>query len=94
MEVCYKHINSDYRFYQGWKYSVDESKELISGQVCDNLFDQEEKNRFIEDLADLAGLPSTGFDSERILADIQSIFEENLENQRVWRIGEAFAEVA
>jgi len=94
MNICYNHTDTDYRSYVGWQYTEDECQGLFCNEVRSNLLDQEEQDVFVQDLEDLAGLPATGFDGERLLADIQAIQEEDLVDQRTWRIGEAFAEVA
>lgn len=94
MQYCYTHFETDNRSYCGWQYSEEECQKLLRNEVRKNLLDQEEKNLLIKDLEDLAGLPATGFNSERLLTDIQAIQEEDPIDQRTWRIGEAFAEVA
>lgn len=94
MNICFNHTDSNYRSYDGWQYAVNECQELFANDVRSNLLDKEEQNAYALDLEDLAGIPSTGFESERLLADILAIQEEDPVDQRTWRIGEAFAEVA
>lgn len=91
MTECYSHIETDFRCYHGWEFDASEMSTLIPGAVRSNLLDEEEQTLFLDDLA---GLPNTGFDSTRILADIKAIEEEEPHDTRSWRIGEAFAEVA
>ncbi|MEM1337087.1 MAG: hypothetical protein AAGF96_05025 [Bacteroidota bacterium] len=93
MKICFGHTDTEYRSYKGFDYSGEECEQLMCSEVRSNLLDQEEKDAFTQDLSDLAGLPATGFESERLLADIQAIEEENPIDLRTWRIGEAFAEV-
>lgn len=91
MIECYSHIDSEHRSYHGWEFDDSEVQTALTGKVKDNLIDREEQELFLEDLA---GLTSTGFDSTRVLADIQAIEEELPADSRTWRIGEAFAEIA
>jgi hypothetical protein len=72
MNICYNHTDTDCRSYYGWQYSEEECQSLFSNEVRTNLLDQEEKDAYVQDLEDLAGLPATGFDSERLLTDIQA----------------------
>jgi hypothetical protein len=91
MIECYSHIDSNCRCYHGWLFESEEAQALLSVSVRDNLLDCEEQELFLEDFA---GLNTTGFDSERVLADMQAVQEEDPIDTRTWRIGEAFAEVA
>jgi hypothetical protein len=91
MIECYSHIDSNCRSYHGWLFESEEAQSLLSSSVRDSLLDRGEQEMFLEDLA---GLSTTGFASERVLADIQAIQEEDPIDKRTWRIGEAFAEVA
>jgi hypothetical protein len=94
MRQCFHHKDTDFRLYTGLQYEDAECTALLQGAVRASMLDLEEQIRFLEDLTDLAGLPATGFQSDRILADIQSIQNEDPQDLRTWRIGEAFAEVA
>ena len=94
MNICYNHTDTEFRSYYGWQYDENECRGLLRNEVRSNLLDKEEQDAFVQDLEDLAGLPATGFDGQRLLADIQAVREEDPIDQRTWRIGEAFAEVA
>jgi len=59
-------------------------------EVRNSLIDSEERDRMMDDLT---GLIETGFTSETLLADIQSLQNREPYELRAWRIGEAFAEV-
>ncbi len=94
MQPCYSYTDSEFRSYHGWQFDESESNKLLKTSIKDILSDAEEKDSFVLELQDLAGLPATGFDNARVLLDIQDIVKEDPQDLRNWRIGEAFAEAA
>lgn len=91
MNIIYQHNDSILRGYDGLRIEAAECRFHLSGPVKDNLLDKEEKEFFSERLRTLH--EDTGFTaSERLLADIQALEDEQV-NVQNFRIGEAYAEV-
>ena len=91
MNIEYHHTETNLRGYIGVSVNYDESVNHLQGSIKDNLIDREERDDAIERLRALQS--ETGFDaSEQLLVDIQSLESEDV-GERIFRIGEAYAEV-
>lgn len=90
MLISYSNDKSMTRGYSGLFFDYGEFENIMLGAVRDNLNDKQERALFE---ADLINLTTTGFSSDRLLADIQQIQNATPDDLRAWRIGEAFAAV-
>jgi len=91
MNIEYQKNETYNRGYTGLSVSETECIEHLQGAVKDNLIDKEERKHTLEKLRALQA--ETGFRaSEQLLIDIQTLENEDVED-RVFRIGEAYAEI-
>lgn len=93
MEQVFPHFDSEHqpiRGYEGLFLEEAECREKLKGPVSDQLQDREEQEDFRDALERLQ--TETGFTSENLMADIQALEDENVDEE-AWRIGEAFTEV-
>lgn len=91
MNIEYQNRETQNRGYEGISVTETECREHFQELVKDNLIDREEREDTLEKLRALR--TETGFNaSEQLLIDIQSLEDETV-NNRIFRIGEAYAEV-
>lgn len=91
MNMVYEHIETTKRSYHGVSLVDRECRDHLQGPVKDNLLDREEWQDSLVRLRMLRD--ETGFNaSEELLADIQTLENEELETQQ-FRVGEAYAEI-
>jgi len=91
MNIEYQNIETNHRGYVGISVSEDECITHLQGAVKDNLVDREEREDILDKLRALQ--KETGFNaSEQLLIDIQSLEDDSI-NERIFRVGEAYAEV-
>ncbi len=90
MNIEYENIETYNRGYKGIAVANEECLEHLQGPVKDNLLDRKEKEDTLEMLRALAS--ETGFASEQLLIDIQAL-ENEIVNEKIFRIGEAYAEI-
>lgn len=91
MNIEYQNIETNHRGYVGISVSEDECITHLQGAVKDNLLDREEREDTLDKLRALQA--ETGFNtSEQLLIDIQSLEDDSI-NERIFRVGEAYAEV-
>ncbi len=91
MNIEYQNIETNNRGYKGVSVTETECLEYLQGAVKDNLIDREEREDTLEKLRALQ--TETGFRaSQQLLIDIQTLESEDV-NERVFRIGEAYAEI-
>lgn len=92
MDISYEYIDGNLRCYKGLSFDKNTSSMLISGPITDSLRDQEEHLAYKNDLLETkAQLQAAGYDPSEILLDILS--RPDIPDSRVFRIGEAFAEL-
>jgi len=91
MNIEYQNTETENRGYIGISVSETECAKHLQGPVKSNLIDKEEREATLDMLRSLPN--ETGFiPSEQLLIDIQSLENEEI-NDRIFRIGEAYAEV-
>lgn len=91
MNTEYQNTETFNRGYQGISFTETECIQHLQGSVKDNLLDREEREDTLERLRALQA--ETGFNtSEQLLVDIQAL-EREIVNERIFRIGEAYAEI-
>jgi len=91
MNIEYQNIDGNHRGYRGISVTEDECIQHLQGSVKDNLLDREEREDTLEKLRALQA--ETGFNaSEQLLIDIQSLEDDSV-NERIFRVGEAYAEI-
>ena len=91
MKVEYQNNETYNRGYTGLSVSETECIEHLQGPVKDNLIDREERKHTLEMLRALQA--ETGFNANKqLLIDIQSLENEEV-NERIFRVGEAYAEI-
>ena len=90
MNIEYQNIETNNRGYLGILVTETECIEHLQGAVKDNLIDRKEREDTLEILR---ALPlETGFASEQLLIDIQTLENEEV-NDKIFRVGEAYAEI-
>ncbi len=91
MNIEYKNNETYNRGYTGLSVSETECIEHLQGAVKDNLIDRDEREDTLKNLRALKA--ETGFRAcEQLLIDIQTLENEDVD-ERVFRIGEAYAEI-
>jgi hypothetical protein len=91
MNIEYQNIETYNRGYHGVSVTELECIEHLQSSVKDNLLDREERENTLETLRTLQA--ETGFSTnEQLLVDIQSLESEEVD-ERIFRIGEAYAEI-
>jgi len=91
MNIEYQNNETYNRGYSGVSVSETECLGHLQGPVKDNLIDREEREDTLEKLRALQS--ETGFRaSEQLLIDIQ-ILESEVIEERIFRVGEAYAEI-
>lgn len=91
MELNYEYSDTSTRSYRGVSFNEDETLQLLTGKVKDNLLDIPQRSNMLSLLETLK--QDTGFEkSETLLQDIHAYQNQSV-NVQDFRIGEAFAEV-
>lgn len=90
MILKYNHTDSPKSNYSGYLLENDEATGLLQNDVKKRLLDESQRKDFVATLENLKN--DTGFISEQLLVDIQSLVNAKV-NAREFEIGEALAEV-